>query len=147
MNAPSINKTVPSFLPLITFSFTVILRQTIQTARKETRCRTTLIDRQRGFFYMHHPTDRTAHTTAFIKPVVEHWLEREIAQWGSSWGIVPTTHRTMSGRVITHLHLAQCMPRRQLRFVFVIIVLTIGNISMPNVITFTCGWLAIYVVA
>ena len=30
---------------------------------------------------MHHPTDRIAHTTAFVTPVVEHWLEREIAQW------------------------------------------------------------------
>ena len=32
-------------------------------------------------FYMHHPTDRITHTTAFVTPVVEHWLEREIAQW------------------------------------------------------------------
>ena len=32
---------------------------------------------------MHHPTDRIAHTTAFVTPVVEHWLEREIAQWGN----------------------------------------------------------------
>ena len=30
---------------------------------------------------MHHPTDRLAHTSAFVTPVVEHWLEREIAQW------------------------------------------------------------------
>ena len=30
---------------------------------------------------MHHPTDRRAHTTAFVTPVVEHWLERGIAQW------------------------------------------------------------------
>ena len=30
---------------------------------------------------MHHPTDMIAHTTAFVTPVVEHWLEREIAQW------------------------------------------------------------------
>ena len=30
---------------------------------------------------MHHPTDRIAHATAFVKPVVEHWLKREIAQW------------------------------------------------------------------
>ena len=29
---------------------------------------------------MHHPTDRIAHTTAFVTPVVEHWQEREIAQ-------------------------------------------------------------------
>ena len=35
----------------------------------------------KGSFYMHHPTDRIAHTTAFVTPVVEHWLEREIAQW------------------------------------------------------------------
>ena len=25
---------------------------------------------------MHHPTDRIAHTTAFVTPVVELWLER-----------------------------------------------------------------------
>ena len=25
------------------------------------------------------PTDRIAHTMAFVTPVVEHWLEREIA--------------------------------------------------------------------
>ena len=30
---------------------------------------------------MHHSTDRIAHTTAFVTQVVEHWLEREIAQW------------------------------------------------------------------
>ena len=26
------------------------------------------------FFYKHHPTDRIAHTIAFVTPVVEHWL-------------------------------------------------------------------------
>ena len=31
---------------------------------------------------MHHPTDMITHTTAFVTPVVEHRLEREIAQWG-----------------------------------------------------------------
>ena len=25
--------------------------------------------------------DRITHNTAFVTPVVEHWLEREIAQW------------------------------------------------------------------
>ena len=29
---------------------------------------------------MHHTTDRIIHTTAFVTPIVEHWLEREIAQ-------------------------------------------------------------------
>ena len=40
----------------------------------------TLSDYQQGFFYMHHPTDKMTHTTAFVTPVVDHWLEREIAQ-------------------------------------------------------------------
>ena len=30
---------------------------------------------------MHHPTDRIGCTTVFIIPVMEHWLEQEIAQW------------------------------------------------------------------
>ena len=34
-----------------------------------------------SFIYQYNPTDRIAHTTAFVTPVVEHWLEREIAQW------------------------------------------------------------------
>ena len=29
---------------------------------------------------MHHPTYRITHTTAFVTPVVEQWLERDIAQ-------------------------------------------------------------------
>ena len=28
-----------------------------------------------------HPTYRITHTMAFVTPVVEHWMEREIAQW------------------------------------------------------------------
>ena len=30
---------------------------------------------------MHHPTDRITHTKAFVTPVVEHWLERELMNW------------------------------------------------------------------
>ena len=29
---------------------------------------------------MHHPTDMLVHTTAFVTPVVEHWLKLTIAQ-------------------------------------------------------------------
>ena len=29
-----------------------------------------------GFFYIHLLTDRIEHTTAFLTPVVEHWLGR-----------------------------------------------------------------------
>ena len=54
--------------------------RTILIVRKETRCRHIGYSFQ-GFFYMHHPTDKIAHTTAFVTPVVEHLPEREIAQW------------------------------------------------------------------
>ena len=52
--------------------------RTILIVRKETRCR------HIGYCYRLTarvlPTDRIAHTTAFVTPVVEHWLEREISK-------------------------------------------------------------------
>ena len=33
----------------------------------------------KGSFICTIPTDRITHTTAFVTPVVEHWLKREIA--------------------------------------------------------------------
>ena len=44
---------------------------------------------------MHHPTDKIAHTTAFVTPVVEHWLKREIAQ-GRKNGVVALPQCTFS---------------------------------------------------
>ena len=38
--------------------------------------------------YVHHPTDRIVHTTAFVTPVTEHWLEQEIAQWIHHEGLI-----------------------------------------------------------
>ena len=35
----------------------------------------------KGFFYMHHAKYRIAHTIAFDTSIVEHWLERDIAEW------------------------------------------------------------------
>ena len=68
--------------------------------------RATISNKQEGLFYTHHPTDRIAHTTAFVTPVVEHWLERAVAQCDhherltrrpiAPWAIDPTTRRTMS---------------------------------------------------
>ena len=60
------------------FYFTVIWYRTTQIVREETRCR------HMGYSFQltaRVPTYRIAHTTAFVTPVVEHWLEREIAQW------------------------------------------------------------------
>ena len=51
----------------------VIWLRTILIVRKETRCR--------HMGYSYRLTARVAHTTAFVTPVVVHWLEREIAQW------------------------------------------------------------------
>ena len=40
----------------------------------------TLSDKQQGTFHVYFPTDMAAHTTAFDRPVVDHWLERKVAQ-------------------------------------------------------------------
>ena len=47
--------------------------RTILIVRKETRCC--------HIGYSYRLTKRITHTMAFVTPVVEHWLEREIAQW------------------------------------------------------------------
>ena len=48
-------------------------------------------------FYIHRQIDRIAHTTAFVTPVVAHWLEREIhvAQW---------VHHHQHGYTQTRIH-------------------------------------------
>ena len=48
----------------------------------------------KGYFICIIP-DRIIHTTAFVTPVVEHWLEREIAQWVHPMNIGNKTNRTM----------------------------------------------------
>ena len=35
----------------------------------------------KGFFNIHHSTDRIVYSTAIVTPYMEHWLEREIAHW------------------------------------------------------------------
>ena len=42
----------------------------------------------KGSFYMRHSTDRIAHTTAFVTPVVELDVEREIGQWVNHEGSI-----------------------------------------------------------
>ena len=55
---------------------------------------------------MHHPTDRITHTTAFVTPVVEHWLEREIAQWVHHEGSIEQSITPCANTLTTELHLA-----------------------------------------
>ena len=47
------------------------------------------------FFYIHHHTDRITHTTAFVIPVMEHWMEREIAQWVHHEGLIRERERNV----------------------------------------------------
>ena len=45
---------------------------------------------------MHHPTDRITHTTAFVTPVVEHWLEREACGPSPDYHDNPTRDKDMA---------------------------------------------------
>ena len=51
---------------------------------------------------MHHPTDRIA----FVTPVVEHWLEREMAQWVHREGSIRRPIAPEANAFTTELHLA-----------------------------------------
>ena len=55
---------------------------------------------------MHHPTDRIAHTTAFVTPVVEHWLEREIERERETSAIMYTKNKNHSFIVVDFLRFA-----------------------------------------
>ena len=73
--------TTHSTLFIYSYMASDIWLRTIQIVREETHCHHMSYSLRLGVFYIHHPTDRIAHTTAFVTPVVDHWLEREISQW------------------------------------------------------------------
>ena len=58
---------------------------------------------------MHHPTDRIAHTMAFVTPVVEHWLE--IAQLVHNEGLINNPSHHEQKLFTTELHLAAFFKR------------------------------------
>ena len=60
---------------------------------------------------MHHPTDRIAHTMAFVTPVVEHWLEQEIALWVHHEGSIRRPIAQCANTLTTELHLAPLWQR------------------------------------
>ena len=55
--------------------------RTILIVRKETCCRHIGYSYRLTARVLLYPTDRITHTTALVTPVMEQWLEREIAQW------------------------------------------------------------------
>ena len=68
--------------------------RTILIARKETRCCHIGYSFRLAARVLLYAPSQTA--TAFVTPVEEHWLKREIAQWVHPWGIDPMSHHTMS---------------------------------------------------
>ena len=48
----------------------------------------TLLQAAARMFYMHHPTDRIAYGMVFVIPVMENWLEWEIAWWVHHGGVI-----------------------------------------------------------
>ena len=55
---------------------------------------------------MHHPTYKIAHTTVFVTQVVEHRLEREIAQCVHHEGSIQRPITPWANALTTELHLA-----------------------------------------
>ena len=61
----------------------------------------------KGSFICTIPTDKIGHITAFVTPVVEHWLEREIAQRGPpNEGSIWRPIAPWANALTTELHLA-----------------------------------------
>ena len=85
----------------------IIWQRTIQVVREETCClHMGYSFRLAARVILYAPPDRLAHTTVFVTPVVENWLERELAQWvhheGSTrWPIAP-----WANALTTELHFA-----------------------------------------
>ena len=52
------------------------------------------------------PSHRIAHTSAFVTPVVEHWLKREIAHWVHHKGSIRRPIAPWANALTTELHLA-----------------------------------------
>ena len=54
---------------------------------------------------MHHPTDRITYTTVFVTPVIEHWQEKEKAQWVHHEGLIRQPIAALANALTTELHL------------------------------------------
>ena len=54
---------------------------------------------------MHHPTDRITYSTVFVTPVMEHWLEREIAQWVHHEGLIRWPITPWVNTLTTEIHI------------------------------------------
>ena len=60
---------------------------------------------QQGFFYMHHPTERITHTTAFVTPVMKCRPKWEIAKWVHHEGSIRRPIAPWANTLTMELHL------------------------------------------
>ena len=85
-----------------------IWHRTIRIARDETRCRhmgySFRLAARVLLYAPSHRQDSTYH--GLITPVVEHWLEREIAQWVYHEGSIRRPIGPLANALTTELHLA-----------------------------------------
>ena len=51
-------------------TFSYMVKDHTDSERKSAAATWSTLSEQQGFFYMHHPTDRVTHTTAFVIPVM-----------------------------------------------------------------------------
>ena len=74
-----------------------------------------LLHRRKETFYLLFPVsskgsliciipDRITHTTAVDAPVMEHWLEQEIAEWVHHEGSIPRPIASWANTITTELH-------------------------------------------
>ena len=79
---------------------------TILIVREETCCRHIGYSFRLAARVLLHVQDKIAHTTAVVTPVVEHWLEREIAQWVHHEGSIRRPIAPRANALTTEIYLA-----------------------------------------
>ena len=67
---------------------------------------------------MHHPTDRIIHTTDFVMPVVEHWLEQKMGP--PHEGSIRRLIAPWASALTTELHLAHWIHTLLQTFIFIL---------------------------
>ena len=85
---------------------------------------------------MLHPTDRIAHSTAIVIPVVEHWLEREIAQWVHHEGSIrrPSHHVEFDQKLLI------------IKFIIIIIIIIVVGVVVVVVVVAAVAAVAVVAV-
>ena len=83
---------------------------------------------------MHNPTDRIVHTKAFVIPVVELWVKREIDQWVHREGSIrrPIPHERPLCYATTNLKHTRTRARNGVSgFPLLLLPVSIKSVGLP----------------